>query len=159
MHFHTSITAKTYDVVDLGLLALGRTLGVPAHADAVATVEDVKLLERDLGLRALSVHELLATNEGWCYEIERLIVSAVDDDRDSRRIVYEILRQGGESKLIGVILDELLEDAGSVVRIIVVQAIAIVRRSCKRCRSRSCEDRACKNRSGCEERCGEMHPG
>jgi hypothetical protein len=81
----------TYDIIDLTLLTLGRTLGVPTHGDAVAAVEYVQFLERDLWLRTLCVHKLLPAGEGGCDEVKWLVVATVDDDRDGGRVIDEVL--------------------------------------------------------------------
>jgi hypothetical protein len=45
-------------------------------------VENIQLLEWNLRLRALGVHELSATNESRRNDIEWFIVTSIDDDRD-----------------------------------------------------------------------------
>jgi hypothetical protein len=73
---------STHNVVDLRFLALGGALRHPSHANAIAAVENIQFLERNLWLRALGGHELSATNEGWRNDIERFIITSIDNDRD-----------------------------------------------------------------------------
>lgn len=108
----------TYNVVRLSLLALSRPFCHPPHADAVTSVENIQLLERDLGLRALGIHEFGAACEGRSDEVQWRVIAAVDDAGNGGGVVHEVWGQGCERKFIGVVLDELLEDAGRGVGII-----------------------------------------
>jgi hypothetical protein len=78
------IVGWTHDSCGLSLLTVGRAAGQPAHGDAVAAVEALELLERNLWLASLGIHESLTADEEWLLNVERLTIATVDDDGDSR---------------------------------------------------------------------------
>ena len=90
-------------------------------------MEDIEFLKRNLRLRTLCIHELLSSNERGRQEVEWLIIATVDDDTHGGRVINEVLGQGFERELVGVVLDEFLEDIGGLVGIAIREAVAVVR--------------------------------
>ena len=82
-------------------------------------MESLELRERDLGLAALSGHEFVSSDEQWLFDFKRLAVAAVDDDGDSGGVIDEVFRQSREGQLVGVTLNELLENVGGLFGIFV----------------------------------------
>lgn len=116
----------TYDHSLLGGLAVGRTLSHPADGDGAAAVEDVQSGERNLGLRALAIHELLAAVEGRAGDVLRELSATVHQAVDDGSVVNEVLGEGVEGELIGVVLDKLAEDVGHVLSLLVSHTLLIV---------------------------------
>ena len=74
-------------------------------------MEDIQGGERDLRLRALRIHESLARSKADAVDRDGSASTPVTDDVDGRGPVYEVLGQSLESKLVRVLLDELMAAA------------------------------------------------
>lgn len=86
-------------------------------------MEDIKSLKGNRRLRALSVHECLARREADAIDLNWATGTSVADDVDRRGVVREVLCQGLESELVRVVLDELAEDVGGSLGILVREAL------------------------------------
>lgn len=104
-------------------MAVGRAQSLPAHRSGVAAVEDIESLKWNWWLRALSVHERLARREADTIDRDRTTGAPVADDVDRRGVVGEVLSQRLKSELIRVVLDELAEDVGSGLGVLVREAL------------------------------------
>lgn len=121
--FH--IDDYTHDVVGLASLASGGISGFPSDSNGIATMVDVQSCERDLRLRSLGTHKVLTAAEGDAVDLDWSLVAPVADDVDRRRIVFKVRCESIESESLRVVLDELAEDLGALLRLLVGYATAI----------------------------------
>ena len=89
-------------------------------------MEDLKLLERNLRLRALAVHEGLSRIESWGGEGLRGVAAVVHYDVHGGRIVDKVFSKCIEGELVGVFLDKRSEDVGCFCGVAVREAVAVV---------------------------------
>lgn len=121
---HQCERIDTYDVVGFGRLAGSRVGSLPSHSNGVAAVPNVEGVERNLRLRALGVHEVLATCERDAVDLDWSLVAPVTDDVDRGGVVLEVRGQSRKCKGLGVVLDKLAEDLGTLICLLVCDAVA-----------------------------------
>ena len=116
----------TYDSGLLLGLAVARAEGLPPDRGVVAAVEDVEGLEGDVGLLAVVGAELFTGSESDSVDNVGSLATTVADDVDSRAPVDEVHGECLLGELESVTLDELLEDAGDLLGILIGQALVLV---------------------------------
>lgn len=116
----------TYDSGLLLGLTVARAESLPPDRGVVAAVEDVEGLEGDVGLLAVVGAELFTGSESDSVDNVRALATTVADDVDSRTPVDKVHGKCLLSELESVALDELLEDAGDLLRVLVGQALVLV---------------------------------
>ena len=116
----------TYDSGLLIGLTVARAESLPPDRGVVAAVEDVEGLEGDVGLLAVVGAELLTRGEGDSVDDVGSLATTVADDIDSGAPVDEVHGECLLSELESVALDELLEDAGDLLGVLVGQALVVL---------------------------------
>lgn len=116
----------TYDSGLLLGLTVARAESLPPDRGVVAAVEDVKSLEGNVGLLAVVGAELFAGSERDSVDNIGALATTVADDVDSGTPVDKVHGKCLLSELESVALDELLEDAGDLLRVLIGQALVLV---------------------------------
>ena len=116
----------TYDSGLLLGLTVARTESLPPDRGVVAAVEDVEGLEGDVGLLAVVGAELLTRGEGNSVDNVGSLATAVADDVDGGAPVDEVHGESLLGELESVALDELLEDAGDLLGVLIGQALVVL---------------------------------
>ena len=120
------VLRATYNSGLLLGLAVARAESLPPDRGVVAAVEDVEGLEGNVRLLAVVGAELLTRGESDSVDDVGALATTVADDVDSGAPVDEVNGKCFLSELESVALDELLEDAGDLLRVLVGQALVVV---------------------------------
>ena len=116
----------TYDSGLLLGLAVARAEGLPPDRGVVAAVEDIEGLEGDVGLLAVVGAELFTGGESDSVYNVGSFATTVANDVDSGTPVNKVHSKCLLGELESVALDELLEDAGDLLGILIGQALVLV---------------------------------
>jgi hypothetical protein len=114
---------------DSGLLlglTVARAESLPPDGGVVAAVEDVQSLEGNVRLLAVVGAELFTGGESDSVDNVGSLATTVADDVDSGTPVDKVHGKCLLSELESVALDELLEDAGDLLRVLIGQALVLV---------------------------------
>ena len=126
MYWTIMVLRVTYDSgLLLGLTVAGAE-SLPPDRGVVAAVEDVEGLEGDVGLLAVVGAELFTGSESDSVDNVGSLATTVADDVDGGAPVDEVHSECLLSELESVTLDELLEDAGDLLGILIGQALVLV---------------------------------
>ena len=126
MYWTIVVLRVTYDSGLLLGLTVARAESLPPDRGVVAAVEDVEGLEGDVGLLAVVGAELLTRGEGNSVDNVGSLATTVADDVDGGAPVDEVHGECLLGELESVALDELLEDAGDLLGILIGQALVLV---------------------------------
>jgi len=126
MHCMIIVLRMTYDSGLLVGLAVARAESLPPDGGVVAAVEDVEGLEGDVGLLAVVGAELFTGSESDSVDNVGSLATTVADDVDGGAPVDKVNGKCLLSELESVTLDELLEDAGDLLGILIGQALVLV---------------------------------
>ena len=120
------ILLVTYDSGLLFGLAVARAESLPPDRGVVAAVEDIEGLEGDVGLLAVVGAELFTGGESDSVYNVGSFATTVANDVDSGTPVNKVHSKCLLGELESVALDELLEDAGDLLGILIGQALVLV---------------------------------
>jgi hypothetical protein len=109
----------------LGLAVAGAE-SLPPDRGVVAAVEDVEGLEGDVRLLAVVGAELFTGSESDSVDNVGSLATTVADDVDGRTPVDEVHSKCLFGELKSVALDELLENAGDFLGVLIGQALVLV---------------------------------
>jgi len=107
-------------------LTVARAESLPPDRGVVAAVEDVEGLEGNVRLLAVVGAELFTGSESDSVDNVRALATTVADDVDGGTPVDKVHGKCLLSELESVALDELLEDAGDLLCVLVGQALVLV---------------------------------
>ena len=116
----------TYNSGLLVDLAVAGAESLPPDRGVVAAVEDVQGLEGNVGLLAVVCAELFTRSESDSVDNVGSLATTVTDDVDSGAPVDKVNSKSLFCELEGVALNELLEDAGDLLGILIGQALVLV---------------------------------
>jgi hypothetical protein len=120
---YQDVTKTTYNSGLLLGLTVARAQSLPPDRGVVAAVEDVKGLERNVGLLAVVCAELFTGSESDGVDDVRTLTTTVADDVDGAGPVNKVNSKCLLGELKGVALDELLENLGNLCGVGVGQAL------------------------------------
>jgi len=117
------ILRATYNSGLLVGLAVARAESLPPDGGGVAAVEDVEGLEGNVRLLAVVGAELFTRGESDSVDNVGSLATTVADDVDGGAPVDKVHGKSLLGELESVALDELLEDAGNLLRVLIGQAL------------------------------------
>jgi len=120
------VLRATYNSGLLLGLAVARAESLPPDRGVVAAVEDVEGLEGDVRLLAVVGAELFTGGESDSVDNVGSLATTVANDVDSGTPVDKVHGKCLLGELESVALDELLEDAGDLLGVLIGQALVLV---------------------------------